>query len=84
MMRCTFEIVRVTEKFMLIRDTGGMVSVTNQADQVVKNLRSALGGRRLFYYDSEGALDELCMEDGKFSHFGFLSPADREAIKSEL
>ena len=46
-----------------IRDLNlGRMSVTNDAENVVANLRKhgiLEDGRRLFYYDSEGDLDEI-------------------------
>jgi hypothetical protein len=84
MMRCTFEIVRQTEQYILIRDTNGLVSVTNQADQVVEHFRSGIAGRRLFYYDSEGRLDELSIRDGRFDGFDSINPLNKTEIENNL
>lgn len=61
--------------FIIIRDIGPWdkyPSVTNGAEDVVESLvRSGrlLPGWRLFYYDTEGILDELLVKDGKFAGF---------------
>ena len=60
---------------LVIRDIGPWdrdLSVTNDAENVVARL-AADGrlpkGRRLFYYDSDGQLDELVHDNGKFTRF---------------
>lgn len=58
---------------LLIRDEGhDRPTVTNTADAIVAHLR-AQGrlpeGRRLFYQDSGGAVDEILISDGKFCGF---------------
>ncbi len=67
-----FEVVHdeSNDKSLVIRDLdrGGM-SVTNDAENVVECLAGELRGRRLFYYDSNGQLDELVVADGKFVGF---------------
>ena len=47
-------------------------TVTNDAEWVVADLVAAgllPPGRRLFYYDSEGAMDEILVRDGRFAGF---------------
>ena len=44
-------------------------TITNDAEQVVEDMLTTLGGRRLFYYDSEGELTELLIKDGIFAGF---------------
>lgn len=60
---------------LVIKDVGPWdkyMTVTNAAEETVAEL---IGdghlpeGRRLFYYDSEGQLDELLIKDGKFAGF---------------
>jgi hypothetical protein len=43
--------------------------VTNDAEWVVAQLAGYLLGRRLFYYDSLGSLDELVVKEGRFAGF---------------
>ncbi|MBE3109350.1 MAG: hypothetical protein IMZ46_02380 [Acidobacteria bacterium] len=60
---------------VVIRDVGPWdryLSVTNDAENVVRELAgNALlrPGRRLFYYDSDGQLDEILFKDGQFVGF---------------
>lgn len=59
---------------LLIRDVGRQndTTITNAAEEVVailvKEGRLAKG-RRLFYYDSEGEMDEIVVQDGRFAGF---------------
>ena len=53
-------------------------TITNDVENVVYDLAHVLGrlkpGQRLFYYDSEGVLDEIIHEGGKFVRFGPARP----------
>jgi hypothetical protein len=60
---------------LYIRDLGPWdkyPTVTNDAENVVRRLQG-MGllpkGRRLYYYDSEGILDEILVKDGTFAGF---------------
>lgn len=60
---------------LVIKDVGPWdqhPTVTNDAENVVRALASQghlPEGRRLFYYDSDGRLDELLVKDGQFVGF---------------
>ena len=60
---------------LVIRDVGPWdqhLTVTNDAESVVEELLCShhlRPGQRLFYYDTEGQLDELVVKDGKFAGF---------------
>lgn len=73
MARANYEIVEDLTDRLVIRDLGPwdrFMSVTNDAENVVKELAGRLNGRRLFYYDSEGFLGELLVRgDGRFDGF---------------
>lgn len=63
-----------TAEVLVIRDVGNGVAltVTNDAERVVAFLHGngILRGRKLLYYDTEGALDELVYNDnGIFTGF---------------
>lgn len=64
-----------TRDILVIRDMGPwsvFKSVTNDAENVVETLFEEGyldNSRRLWYYDSDGNLDELVHEDGKFKGF---------------
>ena len=69
-------VVDVPGVSLVIRDMGSWnlhPTVTNDAEHVVVALVK-LGklppGRRLFYYDSFGDLDEILVKDGRFAGFG--------------
>jgi len=82
-MRCSFETVKTTEGMLVIRDADGMTSVTNQADQVVRHFNDlGMGVRRLYYYDTDGKLDEL-EHDGKGKFLGFKTLTDEERAEVE-
>lgn len=60
---------------LVIRDVGPWdkhLTVTNDAVAVVEQLVAAgqlHGGRRLYYYNSEGRLDEVVIANGRFAGF---------------
>jgi YD repeat-containing protein len=68
-----YQIVKSDESEIVIRDLGPWdrhPTVTNDAAWVVANLHTVLRRRRLFYYDSEGRLDEIIVTDGgRFAGF---------------
>lgn len=79
MNQANYTIEHVDAKRIVIRDLGPWnvyQTVTNAAENVVAELWISDrldGGRRLFYYDSEGDLGELLVKDGEFAGF---APAD--------
>jgi hypothetical protein len=77
MNQANYELVHEesTPELLVIRDVGPWdqyMTVTNAAETVVYTLW-ALGhlpaGRRLYYYDSLGSLDELLHQEGVFKGF---------------
>ncbi len=64
-----------TPELLVIRDLGPWdhyMTVTNAAESVVNTLwllGHLAAGRRLYYYDSLGSLDELVHKDGVFKGF---------------
>lgn len=74
-LRASFEVVGLYRcgffNALVIRDLGIGLTVTNDAEAVVWNLRDRLNrNTRLFYYDSWGSLDELVHDgEGKFLRF---------------
>jgi hypothetical protein len=77
MNEANFEIVSDEPTYVVIRDIGPWdkhPTVTNAAEGVVARLAPALAGeynenRRLFYYDSNGQLDEMLVDHGRFAGF---------------
>ena len=70
-----FVTVKNTADALIIRDVGPWSSrptVTNDAEGVIEFLletEQIKPAQRLFYYDSEGQLDELLIHGGKFTGF---------------
>ncbi|MHC4718175.1 MAG: hypothetical protein ACYS5V_14475 [Planctomycetota bacterium] len=74
--RARFTFVRkVRGEHIVLRDVGPhsrFPTITNDAEAVVADLNAAgllTPGRRVFYYDSAGGLDELVVQNGRF--YGF-------------
>jgi hypothetical protein len=77
MRNALYDIINTSDDHMIIRDIGansGYMSVTNAAEAVVAELLPTLNGRRLYYYDSDGSLDELLIKDNKFNGFRMGGP----------
>jgi hypothetical protein len=69
-----FEVVQnlTTGLVLTIRDLGPWDrhrTITNDAEGVVARLADQLVGRQLYYFDSEGILDEILVADGRFAGF---------------
>lgn len=82
MSRAKYRVVKRTPRSLVIRDVGGPrdVTVTNDADAVVEDLwlaGSIPQGVALFYYDSDGNLDELKHSSGVFTGF---APGPRDGV----
>jgi hypothetical protein len=77
MSEANFEIVdyMTTTDVLVIRDLDNSRTITNDAKNVVEKL-AAQGllpdGRRLFYFDTMGRLDEIVVEHGQFKCFSPL------------
>ena len=68
-----FDIVEILPDRITLKDLGPWdehLTITNDAESVVKTLLPILRKKRLFYYDSEGELTELIIKDEKFVTFG--------------
>ena len=76
-----FSIEQQTESYILIRDLAEQyqcISVTNGAEEVIAALNQKLKGRKLFYIDTEGCVDELCYIDKEFTGFKFGFKNEKE------
>ena len=73
MRHSTYRIVRADQSakppIVWIVDENGLVSVTNDAEDVVDTLLDRFPGHRIIYRDSMGAWDELRHEQGRFVGF---------------
>jgi hypothetical protein len=69
-------IMKSTNDYTFIADESifGSKTVTNAADEIVRELYEKgviWDGKRLFYKDSAGDIDELLHENGAFTGFSF-------------
>ena len=74
MANANFTIEQETPEYIFIHDVGPWDqhrTITNDAEWVIETLAKdhALEGRRLFYRDSEGQIDELKHAAGRFAGF---------------
>lgn len=72
MINVNYLIVEDEEDYLCIKDLGPWniyMTITNGAEEVVKELAEELGDRRLEYIDTDGTRDELIVEDGEFVGF---------------
>lgn len=73
MTRAHYSVLRVAPQFVVIRDCDdGHMSITNDAEAVVREVNSLHPGRRIFYYDTDHRCDELVHKDGFFTGFNAL------------
>lgn len=73
--RARFFVSDANPERVLIVDVGPWSehpTITNDAEGVVADMVPHLNGRRLYYQDSEGDVDELVIKDGKFEGFAFI------------
>lgn len=67
--RANYEVIVDNKDRLVLKDIGPWdqyLTITNASETVVEELIERLNGRRLFYYDSYGNLDEILIKDGKF------------------
>ena len=81
--QANYDIVVDDDEQLTLKDIGPWdkyLTITNAAESVVEELLPRLGGRRLFYIDTEDDLTELVIKNGKFSDFKFVA---KEVQKNE-
>lgn len=78
-----FTVETADDSMILIRDVGRGKSVTNDAENVVAQMVTTYGtGRRLFYRDTTGRVDELLIDErGRFAGFK-AGPAEMNAAEA--
>jgi hypothetical protein len=70
--RAQWGIALAESRAVILTDVGPhdmYPTITNDAEAVVEDFASTLDGRRLFYVDTEGRVDELLVAGGKFAGF---------------
>jgi hypothetical protein len=79
-LHANFEIVLERPDRLVIKDLGPWdkhFTVTNDAEWVVSQVASRLNGRMLLYFDSEGELDQILVQDGRFAGFAHYRSTER-------
>lgn len=70
MAQADYRLVEETDEINFIVDLNlGQKSVTNDAEEVVRELNARFPGRRIVYRDSEGGWGELKHDNGRFTGF---------------
>lgn len=85
MRRARYDIVNTSASAVVIRDVGPWdvhASVTEDADAVVEELAAILEGRRLYFIDLEGRVDEILVSGGRFLGFAPGWPTLEAALAS--
>lgn len=87
-LRSTFEVVLQTDTHVIILDLDNGSSVTNDACSVIvwleANLLGGIGQRRVYYRDTMGRFDELCVLNGTFNGFRSCSQTQQVTLISLL
>lgn len=69
MSRATYDVVKVTDEEIFLVDRNRGMSVTNDAENVVSEVVTEYGNKRVIYRDSMGCWDELEHNNGTFTGF---------------
>jgi hypothetical protein len=70
--RAQWGVALADSRGLILTDVGPhdmFPTITNDAEAVVADVAGELNGRRLFYVDTEGRVDELLVAGGKFAGF---------------
>jgi len=88
--KVNFEIVSKTDDVLYIVDlfdeSNPTMTITNGAEEVVDRLLASGdldGKRRLFYKDTEGAIDELLYDKSGFGNFRAGDPKIVETLRNK-
>jgi len=80
MARARYDVVSITPEIVTVQDENGPVSVTNDAETVVREVAEQYPGKRIWYFDSDGNLDELLHDNGVFKGFAPVSNVRRDQL----
>lgn len=73
MMKSTFNAIQITKDIIHVEDLcdGSCMSVTNDAEAVIDYLHKQfdLTNKKVQYQDTDGQIDKLLHENGKFTGF---------------
>lgn len=90
MNKSKFYVAHLDAEKVLIVDVGEGLSITNDAENAVMKLNADLlaggsggiQGRKVFYRDTNGDIDEMLTKDGEFAGFKFCSAAQQDQLKA--
>lgn len=69
MARAKYNVLQSLDHFIIIEDLNQGVSITNDAEAVVKEVVDLYGDKRIRYYDTDGRFDELVHNHSQFVDF---------------
>ncbi len=81
----SYYLAGANSQFVVIHDDGQGLSVTNNAENVVREIAQSsikLEARRLFYRDTDGQYDELLHNNGRFGGFKPGTIVERDIMLS--
>jgi hypothetical protein len=74
MVRAKYSVLKKTPTMVLLQDEMGLndtcLSVTNDAEEVVREINNWFPGIKIYYVDTLGTVDELLHINGRFTDFG--------------
>lgn len=75
-LKCEFKIVENKDSYILLEDLANIyssMSITNDAENVIEFLNNKLdiANKKIYYVDTDGRVDILCHDNGKFIGFKF-------------
>jgi len=74
MNRANYAIDMATDEYILLQDVGPhdeFLTITNDIESVVENMRDLLRGRKLYYLSSDGETVGVLIDKNEFSGFYF-------------
>lgn len=87
MTRASFDIIMVTDLFIILIDLDEGRSITNDVKFVIsaleENLENGIDNRVIYYRDSSGRFDQIKVSNGSFKNFFPCSDSQQQYL-SEL
>lgn len=81
-MKASYSLLSISDTHIIIADNDESISITNNAESVVKELASNQGIRhkKIYYRDTDGRFDELVTHDDVFVGFKPCSPGQQDSL----
>jgi hypothetical protein len=86
MSKIQYQIIRITDTLVLIRDLNQGASITNYPSETLNHLsqRHSIKWKRIFYRDTIGRFDQIVHNNGIFVCFRPGSPAQQSFFDALL